>query len=61
MLLLSWDVLLILMVMLVITYETQSRCRYFCRYILYVAVVMVHAIFLIPVAMLRPGDVHNTV
>lgn len=61
MLLVSWDVLLVLIVALVITYETQSRFRYHFRYVLYVAVVMLHALLLIPVAVLRPGNVHNTV
>ena len=57
----SWDVLLAITVVLAITYETQQSFRYYFRFSLYITIVMVFAMFLIPIAMFRPGNVHNTV
>ncbi|XP_032788877.2 1-acyl-sn-glycerol-3-phosphate acyltransferase alpha [Daphnia magna] len=57
----SWDVLLVSTVVLAIIYETQSWFRYYFRFTLYISVVMLTSVFLIPVAIFRPGNVHNTV
>lgn len=59
--LIAWDVLLILIVVLAITYETQGWFRYYFRFFLYITIVMIFAVLLIPIAIFRPGNVHNTV
>ena len=57
----GWDIVLVVTVVLAITYETQSWFRYYFRFFLYIAIVMIFSLFLIPVALFRPGNVHNTV
>jgi len=61
MIILPWDELLLLMVVVAVVYETYQPFRFICRSALFFSVNMSFALFLIPIAMFRPGNVHNTV
>lgn len=61
MILTPWDLWMAAIVVLAVCYETRPRFRYWTRFSMYFGVTMCIAILFIPVAMLRPKNVHNTV
>jgi len=61
MIILPWDGLLLFTVVIAVMYEMFPQFRFFCRLALFFSVNMVCAILLIPIAIFRPGNVHNTV
>ena len=61
MIILPWDGLLLFTVVIAVMYEKFPQFRFFCRLALFFSVNMVCAVLLIPIAIFRPGNVHNTV
>lgn len=61
MIFLPWDLLLIILFVAAVVYETHQKVRYYVRFSLFFGIVSLAAVILIPVALFRPGDVHNTV
>lgn len=57
----AWDFLFASTVAFAIAYETQQWFRFYVRFVAYISIVLFVALCMIPIAIFRPGNVHNTV
>jgi len=48
-----------LLLALPFAYESSPRFRYYLKFFLYYGIVMMTAVFVIPIMMFRPGEVKN--